>query len=589
MKRYRLLLDLLKNQKAKYLLGILLLGLIDPLNNIVLAGLSVQIFDEAIYDASLVLPVAIKFLLLMGILALLLLFGRYLMDMAALKTTGDLRQAVLSKMLRLDQRELGESHSGDFISRSTNDVQVVERIYRDQLAIVAGILLNGIGCGVAMFILDWRFSLGLIVYQALMLFLVSRFAKPLKKASDALQAALSKVTAKASDIMQGYQVIRLFNAGSYVISQFRQHNEGARQQAQRRVRISALYTGINSFSWTSSFVGFIIVSAFFVQKGYISLGTVIALVQLQNGIGELFLSLGTYYNQLQGSLAGLDRIIELLAKKEEPKFYPLANGNSHAEGALALNNVSFSYDGSTEVVRDLNLSVAKGETVAIVGPSGGGKSTLFKLLLGFNYPQTGGISLLGRPASEYSLKELRNLFAYVPQEPYLFSGTIAENIANGNLKATREEIIIAAEQANAHEFISKLPEGYDTPVGERGVFLSGGEKQRIAIARAVLKNAQILLLDEATSSLDNESEALVQEALENLMQDRTSLVIAHRLSTVEQADRILVMDQGRIVEEGTHASLLATGGLYTRLHQLQFTNNGTENTTTNESLRAVNI
>ena len=192
MKRYRLLLDLLKNQKAKYLLGILLLGLIDPLNNIVLAGLSVQIFDEAIYDASLVLPVAIKFLLLMGILALLLLFGRYLMDMAALKTTGDLRQAVLSKMLRLDQRELGESHSGDFISRSTNDVQVVERIYRDQLAIVAGILLNGIGCGVAMFILDWRFSLGLIVYQALMLFLVSRFAKPLKKASDALQAALVK-------------------------------------------------------------------------------------------------------------------------------------------------------------------------------------------------------------------------------------------------------------------------------------------------------------------------------------------------------------------------------------------------------------
>ena len=224
-----------------------------------------------------------------------------------------------------------------------------------------------------------------------------------------------------------------------------------------------------------------------------------------------------------------------------------------------------------------------------MGPSGGGKSTLFKLLLGFNYPQTGGISLLGRPASEYSLKELRNLFAYVPQEPYLFSGTIAENIANGNLKATREEIIIAAEQANAHEFISKLPEGYDTPVGERGVFLSGGEKQRIAIARAVLKNAQILLLDEATSSLDNESEALVQEALENLMQERTSLVIAHRLSTVEQADRILVMDQGRIVEEGTHASLLATGGLYTRLHQLQFTNNGPENTTTNESLRAVNI
>ena len=570
MGKYKVMFHLLKEHKLKYLAGIFLLGLTGPLSNIVVASLSMDIFDRAVYDASFIFPTVIKFLLLTAVLAIITPLGKYLVDMAALHTTARLREAVLNKLIKLDQTELLQSHTGDYISRGTNDIQVTESLYKEQLQQVSGILFNGIGCAVAMLLLDWRFSLGLIAYQLLMVFLVSRFAKPLKKASDALQEILAKVTEKTSDIIGGYQVVRLFNSGAYIVERFREYNDKSRLEAERRVRINALYQGVNIFSWSSSFVGFIIVSGWFMSQGHVSLGTILALVQLQNGVSQLFLSLGTYFNQMQSSLAGLDRINDLLAKKEEPEYYPLAAQDCYDEAALTLRNVGFSYDGSIEVIKNLNVSIAKGETIAIVGASGGGKSTFFKLLLGFNFPQTGCVSIMGKPASEYTLKQIRELFAFVPQEPYLFSGTIRENIAHGSLNASDEQIIAAAKQANAHEFIEKLGDGYETVVGERGVFLSGGQKQRIAIARAIIRNADILLLDEATSALDNESESLVQAALENLLQNRTSIVIAHRLSTVENADRILVMDQGSIVEEGTHADLLRQAGVYARLYQMQF-------------------
>ena len=496
--------------------------------------------------------------------------GSYLVNLSALKTTAKLREQVLKKLIQLDRRALTQSHGGDLISRATNDIQIAETAYKEQVQRLAGVLLNGIGCGVFMLLLDWRFSLALIAYQIVVLFVVTRLAQASRRASEDVQSALGKVTERISDILAGFQVIRLFSIGEYILEKFRVQNEEARLKSEARVRLNALYQGVNAFAWSSSFVGFIAISGWFLVRGHVSLGIIVALTQAQNGVTQLFLNLGTYIYQLQASLAGFDRIQELLAREDEPRHYPLLGEKYHDDAMLSLYNVNFHYDDGTRAINDLSLSINKGETVAIVGPSGSGKSTLLRLILGFVYPQSGCLSIMGKPASEYTLEEIRDLVAFVPQDPYLFSGSVRENLAYGRPGAAEAEIIAAAKGANAHEFIEALEEGYDTLVGERGIFLSGGQKQRIAIARALLKDAEILLLDEATSSLDNESEALVQSALEQLMQGRTSIVVAHRLSTIERADRILVMDQGEIVEQGTHRELLERGGVYASLYNLQF-------------------
>jgi ATP-binding cassette, subfamily B, bacterial len=237
---------------------------------------------------------------------------------------------------------------------------------------------------------------------------------------------------------------------------------------------------------------------------------------------------------------------------------------------VELQDIGFSYNGTDRVLDGVSLSIGKGQMAALVGPSGGGKSTVLKMLLGYYPPQEGNIVVNAKSIGQYSLTELRDMMAYVPQDAYLFDGTVEENIWYGRPKATREEVIAAAEAANAHGFITELPEGYATKVGERGTRLSGGQKQRIAIARALLKNAPILLLDEATSALDSESEQLVQDALNRLMQGRTTIAVAHRLSTIRHADVIYVIEGGEVVEKGNHTELAEGEGLYNRLYELQF-------------------
>ncbi|MDP9352246.1 MAG: ATP-binding cassette domain-containing protein, partial [Chloroflexota bacterium] len=281
-------------------------------------------------------------------------------------------------------------------------------------------------------------------------------------------------------------------------------------------------------------------------------------------------TLATLYSQLAEAMGAAERIFEVLDSPSEPLQAARATTLPPIEGAVSLRSVSFAYQGGAPVLHDINLEVAPGEVVALVGPSGAGKTTLVNLIPRFYEPQRGEILLDGRPIRDVSLESLRGQISLVPQETLLFSASVAENIRYGRLDATDAEVEEAARMANAHGFVQLLPDGYQTLVGERGLKLSAGQRQRVAIARALLRNSRLLILDEATAALDNESEALVQDALERLISNRTTLVIAHRLSTVERADRIVVLESGRVVEEGSHHQLLDLEGLYYRLYTRSF-------------------
>jgi ATP-binding cassette subfamily B protein len=321
-----------------------------------------------------------------------------------------------------------------------------------------------------------------------------------------------------------------------------------------------------------SFLGISAIGMVMIINNMLTFGKLMAIIQMLNGLMWMFNSLGGFLTQLQGSLAGIDRIFEILDIEEEVSVVSNNLVNVDMDDhhrIIEFENIEFAYE-ETNVLNSVNIEVGKNEVTAIVGSSGGGKSTLFKLLLKFYNLKEGCIKVFGKDINTFSLEELRSLIAYVPQDNYLFSGTIADNIAYGKDNATFEQVMEAAKAANAHDFIMALPSGYETEVGERGAHLSGGQRQRIAIARAILKNAPILLLDEATSSLDSESENAVQKALDILMKGRSTMVVAHRLSTIQHADKILVLDNGSIPEVGNHETLLNMNGIYSRLYNLQF-------------------
>lgn len=556
---------------GRYILGLIFIGLVSATLNIFF-GIALLTFVNSAQFSDIQMLYSSIIYMSIGIvsLAVLMPLGYWLVDTAVVHSTANLRRRVFGRALRLTASWLETKHSGDLTSRATNDIQAAEQAYSQNIINVVEVLFGGVGCLAAMLVADWKLALALVAIGWIRVGVNALIAKPLGRAADTVQKTLSGVTERVSDVANGGHVIRMFNYQQPIRDKFREQNELVVAHGLARVRYAAISNWFNTLSGWMSFVGLITIGGWLILNGWYDLGTIMLFVQLQNGLNSLFGALGHFITQLQSSLAGSRRVMEILDQEPEPERISLPATPS-VNAAVVLDNVSFAYSDSQEpVLNNVSIAVAEGETVALVGPSGGGKSTLLKLLLGYYPPNAGAISLLGRGLDQYSLLEIRDQIAYVPQTPYLFSGTIAENIGFGKPGATQEEIEEAAKAANAHDFIIQFPEGYETKVGERGSHLSGGQRQRIAIARAILRNAPVLLLDEATSSLDNESEEQVQLALNQLMKNRTTLVIAHRLSTVRDAHRIVVIAEGRVAEEGTHKELLATEGIYHRLHEMQF-------------------
>ncbi|ERJ12109.1 ABC transporter ATP-binding protein [Haloplasma contractile] len=563
-----------------YMIGLFILALMSMLIQILIATMFKDMFDAIAKEQLDDMFDTIKFygIIVVTIFAINPLFA-YMAQKSAAITTGNIRNALFLKMERLPVSFFKKHHSGDLVSRLTNDTVEVEKSYSQYFINFAFQIMTGIGTTIYMFYIEWRLATFALIGGLITLFINVFYSKILRHISGEVQQKLSNLTERLTNLLGGVHVIRSFNLQAVILGKFINKNDDVYQTSLKRVKHQSVISALNTFVGLISFIGIATAGSYLAINGQISVGVIVAVVQLQNGINGLVRTLGPFVTQLQSSLAAADRIFEVIDEDEEPEQYKLPYKNRVREGvktsddAIVFHNVEFSYedDPAAKILDQLSLSVSKGKVYALAGPSGGGKSTLFKLLLNFYPPNNGTIMIDGKCISEHKIKDIRTNIAYVPQDAYLFSGSIRDNIAYGKKGATYDEIKQAAKLANASKFIEQMEDGYETLVGERGADLSGGQRQRIAIARAILKDAPILLLDEATSALDTESESLVQDALNKLMVGRTTLVIAHRLSTIQGADQILVLAEGRIVEQGTHQELInMKTGIYQTLYNKQF-------------------
>jgi ABC-type multidrug transport system fused ATPase/permease subunit len=510
-----------------------------------------------------------------SILAVILVFGACILDPYAsyvrFKTTRttliETRKKAVLHMTKLPVDYFDKKHSGDILSRLSNDISVIDSVFRNMRMLIR-VTLRGIGSIGVMLYLNLPIAVLMILVGIVSTLINAAFSKPMRKISDNIQKNQGLATQGFVDIVSGNREIKVMSIGDKILNYFTNCNNRATEEMIKRDKIFCVSDSINYAISSFNLIGVICIGAIMTSKGYADLGTVVAMITIQDGATNMFMNWGRFLTQLQTSLSGAARFFELLDIPTEEGSYDekLKPENS----SIQIENMSFSYIEGKKVFDSINLKVKEGSSVALVGSSGGGKSTLLKVLQGFYKHQQGEILVGGVNIKQLSLGSLRDMFAYVSQDSYIFDGTIEENISYGCPGADKLSIENAAHMANAHEFICKMMDGYETKVGERGIKLSGGQRQRIAIARAILKNAPILLLDEATSSLDSESEKLVQDALEKLMKNRTSLIVAHRLSTIENADLIYVLEKGNIIEQGNHQELLSKGGRYHHLYNVQF-------------------
>lgn len=496
----------------------------------------------------------------------------YLMSYVGQSVIIDIRAAVFKKLQRLSVSFYDKNKTGTIMSYVTNDVNALQSAMVENTIemITEGFIL--IGSVVAMIYLDWRLTLFTVCTFPVVLSFMEFFGKKIRKTGGRIQECTADITSVLQESVASARVIKSFVREDYEVDRFDVENRANFRANMKNAQLMATLTPVVELVAAIGVTMIIWYGGNNVINGTITAGSLVAFLTYAVNISNPIKRLTRVIGNIQKALAAAQRVFMIIDMPEEIAESRDAKQLPEVSGKVEFQNVSFAYDDKGNVITDLSFSVKPGEVIAIVGPSGAGKSTIANLLPRFYDVNKGDIKIDGHSVREVTLDSLREQVGIVPQETMLFNGSVYNNILYGRLDATKEEIEAAAKAANAHDFIMQLTDGYETKLGDRGVNLSGGQRQRIAIARAILKNPRILILDEATSALDTESERVVQEALDRLMVGRTSFVIAHRLSTVKNADKILVLEKGNLVESGTHDELLALDGLYAHLYKIQYRN-----------------
>jgi len=481
----------------------------------------------------------------------------------------DLRVRLYAYLQKMSLSFFERTSTGELMSRVTNDLAALEHFVTHGSALTVVDLMRLIGGSIILFVLDWRLAALVLIPVPILAVALRHYNTKIRPVYRRVRARLGDINAKLQDNLSGIRVIQAFAREDLEHQRFTTESERYYRARVEGIRYWSIFFPAIRFLGAMGSVIVLGVGAVMVVKGQLTLGTLVAFLSYITSFYEPINRLTEVDNIFQEAIAAGERIFELLDQTTDVTDAPDAAELPAIKGEMVFDRVDFRYGSGDQVLHDISFTMAPGEMVALVGPSGAGKTSIANLICRFYDPVDGRVSVDGHDLQQIKLNSLRRQVAVVLQDAFLFNNTVFENLLYGNPDATREEIIKAAQAANAHDFIVQLPEGYDTEIGERGVKLSGGQKQRLALARAILADPRILILDEATSSVDAEAEYLIQQALERVLEGRTSLVIAHRLSTVRNADKIIVLDHGRIVEIGKHEALMQQGGLYRQLYQRQ--------------------